>query len=103
MPSRKLLPVEGRAHLPPSAGLASAALISDARYPHRKERTMPTIRNGDGYEGGEGLRSREWFERRDLDGFLHRSWLKSEGFSNSSFAFRPVIGIFISWSELVKC
>ena len=24
-------------------------------------------------------RSEEWFERRDLDGFLHRSWLKSTG------------------------
>ena len=24
-------------------------------------------------------RSAEWFERRDLDGFLHRSWLKSTG------------------------
>ena len=28
------------------------------------------------------LRSRNWFGRQDLDGFVHRSWLKSEGFSD---------------------
>ena len=65
---------------------------------------MPEIRNGAGYEGGNGgRRSSEWFDRRDLDGFLHRSWLKSEGFSNESFQGRPVIGICNSWSELVNC
>jgi dihydroxy-acid dehydratase len=63
---------------------------------------MPTMRNGDGY-GGNGRRSDEWLERRDLDGFLHRSWLKSEGFSNESFRGRPLIGICNSWSELVNC
>jgi L-arabonate dehydrase len=63
---------------------------------------MPTMRNGDGY-GGNGRRSEEWLERRDLDGFLHRSWLKSEGFSNDSFRGRPLIGICNSWSELVNC
>src|SRR5438093_10813336 len=63
---------------------------------------MPTMRNGDGY-GGNGRRSEEWLERRDLDGFLHRSWLKSEGFSNESFRGRPLIGICNSWSELVNC
>jgi len=55
-------------------------------------------------DGGNGdLRSRQWFERRDLDGFLHRSWLKAEGFSDDSFRGRPVIGICNSWSELVNC
>jgi L-arabonate dehydrase len=63
---------------------------------------MPTMRNGDGYAGG-GRRSEEWLDRRDLDGFLHRSWLKSEGFSNESFRGRPLIGICNSWSELVNC
>ena len=33
--------------------------------------------------------AREWFERRDLDGFLHRSWLKSAGFTDESFRGRP--------------
>jgi len=51
----------------------------------------------------DGYRSREWFARKDLDGFLHRSWLKSEGFTDQAFAGRPVIGICNSWSELVNC
>jgi L-arabonate dehydrase len=64
---------------------------------------MPTMRNGDGYGREDGRRSAEWLERRDLDGFLHRSWLKSEGFTNDSFRGRPLIGICNSWSELVNC
>ena len=51
----------------------------------------------------DGYRSREWFARKDLGGFLHRSWLKSEGFTDQAFAGRPVIGICNSWSELVNC
>jgi L-arabonate dehydrase len=49
------------------------------------------------------LRSRNWFGRPDLDGFLHRSWLKTEGFSDAVFDGRPVIGIANSWSELTNC
>src|SRR6186997_3430640 len=49
------------------------------------------------------LRSRNWFGRQDLDGFVHRSWLKSEGFSDLMFDGRPVIGIANSWSELTNC
>ncbi len=63
---------------------------------------MPTMRNG-GYERADGRRSSEWFDRRDLDGFLHRSWLKSTGVSDEAFRDRPVIGICNSWSELVNC
>jgi dihydroxy-acid dehydratase len=48
-------------------------------------------------------RSDERFERRDLDGFLHRSWLKSTGVTDETFRGRPVIGICNSWSELVNC
>jgi dihydroxy-acid dehydratase len=48
-------------------------------------------------------RSSEWFDRSDLDGFLHRSWLKSSGVSDESYRGRPVIGICNSWSELVNC
>jgi L-arabonate dehydrase len=51
----------------------------------------------------DAFRSRAWFERRDLDGFLHRSWLKAQGFGDASFRGRPVIGICNSWSELVNC
>jgi len=49
------------------------------------------------------LRSRNWFGRNDLDGFAHRSWLKTEGFSDAVFDGRPVIGIANSWSELTNC
>jgi dihydroxy-acid dehydratase len=49
------------------------------------------------------LRSRNWFGRRDLDGFAHRSWLKTEGYSDLVFDGRPVIGIGNSWSELTNC
>jgi dihydroxy-acid dehydratase len=63
---------------------------------------MPTMRSG-GYEDANGRRSSEWLDRRDLDGFLHRSWLKSTGVSDETFRGRPVIGICNSWSELVNC
>ena len=63
---------------------------------------MSTFRNVP-LSGGDGRRSRRWFERSDLDGFLHRSWLKSEGFSDESFRGRPLIGICNSWSELANC
>src|ERR671935_1853430 len=49
------------------------------------------------------LRSRNWFGRKDLDGFVHRSWIKAEGFSDQMFDGRPVIGIANSWSELTNC
>src|SRR5712664_4139487 len=52
---------------------------------------------------GEGLRSRNWFGKKDLDGFAHRSWLKAEGWSDVMFDGRPVIGIANSWSELTNC
>jgi dihydroxy-acid dehydratase len=62
-----------------------------------------TIRNGPAGRRPDGLRSSEWFDRSDLDGFLHRSWLKSTGVTNETFRGRPVIGICNSWSELVNC
>ena len=49
------------------------------------------------------LRSQEWFGRKDKLGFLHRSWLRSEGFPGSVFSGKPVIGICNSWSELTNC
>ncbi len=65
---------------------------------------MATIRNEGTFEGsGDALRSEEWFGRRDLDGFLHRSWLKSTGVTDEAFRGRPVIGISNCWSELVNC
>src|SRR6266446_5963019 len=52
---------------------------------------------------GQELRSRNWFGKKDLDGFAHRSWLKAEGWSDVMFDGRPVIGIANSWSELTNC
>ena len=49
------------------------------------------------------LRSHNWFGKKDLDGFSHRSWVKAEGFSDLMFDGRPVIGIANSWSELTNC
>jgi L-arabonate dehydrase len=49
------------------------------------------------------LRSRNWFGRKDLDGFNHRAWMKAEGFSDLVFDGRPVVGICNSWSELTSC
>jgi L-arabonate dehydrase len=63
---------------------------------------MATMRD-DGYDNAKGRRSSKWFDRADLDGFLHRSWLKSSGVGDETFRGRPVIGICNSWSELVNC
>ena len=52
---------------------------------------------------GRILRSAEWFGSRDLEGFLHRAGLKNQGWSEESFAGRPVIGIANSWSEATHC
>ncbi len=49
------------------------------------------------------LRSRNWFAPRTLDGFMHRAYLRAEGFSELVFDGRPVIGIANSWSELNNC
>ncbi|MCY3924013.1 MAG: dihydroxy-acid dehydratase [bacterium] len=49
------------------------------------------------------LRSSRWFAPKDLFGFLHRTALRSEGFSDIALSGRPVIGIANSHSELVSC
>ena len=50
------------------------------------------------------LRSRSWFEGVSLYSFVHRSWLKSEGFPRDVFEEdKPVIGICNSWSEITNC
>ena len=65
---------------------------------------MATMRNGASFgEDGAGRRSTEWMDRRDLDGFLHRSWLKSSGVTDQAFRGKSLIGICNSWSELVNC
>ena len=49
------------------------------------------------------FRSSEWFGRKDRDGFIHRSWMKNQGFPDHLFDGRPVIGICNTWSELTPC
>ena len=49
------------------------------------------------------FRSAAWFGRKDKDGFIHRSWMKNQGFPADVFDGRPVIGICNTWSELTPC
>ena len=48
-------------------------------------------------------RSQDWFGREGKDGFLHRSWIKNQGYPHDEFDGRPVIGICNTWSELTPC
>jgi len=48
-------------------------------------------------------RSQDWFGREGKDGFLHRSWIKNQGYPDDLFDGRPVIGICNTWSELTPC
>jgi dihydroxy-acid dehydratase len=49
------------------------------------------------------LRSQKSYGREDKDGFIHRSWMKSQGLPADVFDGRPVIGICNTWSELTPC
>ena len=49
------------------------------------------------------FRSAKSYGRQDRDGFIHRSWMKSEGLPDDVFHGRPVIGICNTWSELTPC
>jgi dihydroxy-acid dehydratase len=49
------------------------------------------------------LRSADWFSRDDKMGFVHRSWLRNQGYPDDYFRGKPVIGICNTWSELTPC
>src|SRR5215216_7068665 len=49
------------------------------------------------------LRSYEWFGKSDKMGFVHRSWLRNQGYPDDYFRGKPVIGICNTWSELTPC
>ena len=49
------------------------------------------------------LRSHAWFGKNDKMGFVHRSWLRNQGYPDDYFRGRPVIGICNTWSELTPC
>jgi len=48
-------------------------------------------------------RSSFWYGNKDRDGFIHRSWMKNQGFPDNAFDGRPIIGICNTWSELTPC
>lgn len=58
---------------------------------------------GNGKNGGGKLRSAGWFGGADMLGFVHRSWMKNQGFAATNFDGRPVIGIANSMSEVTPC
>jgi len=49
------------------------------------------------------LRSQAWFGIPGKEGFIYRSWMKSQGIPHDQFDGRPVIGICNTWSELTPC
>jgi L-arabonate dehydrase len=49
------------------------------------------------------LRSQDWFGPNDFHGFLHRGWLKNQGWPADLFEGKPVVGICNTWSELTPC
>ncbi|PIB94794.1 IlvD/Edd family dehydratase [Caulobacter sp. FWC2] len=57
---------------------------------------------GDG-NAGKRLRSSGTYGKLDRDGFIHRSWMKSQGLPDDVFDGRPVIGICNTWSEITPC
>ena len=58
---------------------------------------------GNGKNNGGKLRSAGWFGGADMLGFVHRSWMKNQGFAATNFDGRPVIGIANSMSEVTPC
>ncbi len=52
---------------------------------------------------GKIRRSAGVYGKRDRDGFIHRSWMKSQGLPDDSFDGRPIIGLCNTWSELTPC
>jgi dihydroxyacid dehydratase/phosphogluconate dehydratase len=53
--------------------------------------------------GGGKFRSGHSYGKLDRDGFIHRSWMKSQGLPDDVFDGRPVIGICNTWSEITPC
>src|SRR5215469_13633482 len=49
------------------------------------------------------FRSARNYGPKDRDGFIHRSWMKSEGLPDDVFDGRPVVGVCNTWSELTTC
>ena len=52
---------------------------------------------------GQKLRSREWLDSPELYSWLRRAAFRSQGFGESAYDGKPIIGICNSWSELTHC
>lgn len=48
-------------------------------------------------------RSSGWFASEGRAGFIHRSWMRNQGFAPDIFDGRPVVGIANTFSELTPC
>jgi L-arabonate dehydrase len=64
---------------------------------------MSKSKNKEVLNNGLDLRSGGWFAKDDKMGFVHRSWLRNQGYPDDYFRGRPVIGICNTWSELTPC
>ena len=49
------------------------------------------------------MRSRAWLDDPELYGWLRRAAFKAQGFGETAYEGRPIIGICNSWSELTHC
>lgn len=56
-----------------------------------------------GHEVPRRLRSTDWFSGGGRNGFIHRSWMRNQGFADDVMDGRPVIGIATTWSQLTPC
>ncbi len=54
-------------------------------------------------KNGKPRRSMKSYGAQNKDGFIHRSWMKAQGFPEDVFDGRPVIGICNTWSEITPC
>jgi dihydroxy-acid dehydratase len=52
---------------------------------------------------GSRYRSQAWFDTPELYGWLRRAAFKAEGFGETAYEGRPIVGICNSWSELTHC
>ncbi|MGC0249357.1 IlvD/Edd family dehydratase [Pseudactinotalea sp. Z1748] len=53
--------------------------------------------------GARTMRSADWFAGSGRNGFIHRSWMRNQGFPDDVMDGRPVIGIATTWSQLTPC
>ncbi len=88
--------------LPPTNDPVDAELPGDVPGAPTPEKTGGF--GGDRPEAPIGRRSFDhWFGENGRNGFIHRSWMRAQGFSEEVFDGRPVIGICNTWSELTPC